>query len=190
VCPTRTSSRSSVLPNPKPGAYGPHVAARRPGGRPPRQPQFRVLVHRQYLEVWNNPAERIGLENAQQFWDHLALTPGEHPRVGTSSVMKGKHNGPKWPGYSKTIHYGISGTGRIDYQYNPGEHRRSPALRQRCRQDPHSRSREPLTSPRQPSVFLPTFCQPTLACRDRKRDAESHESPRQRPVAENFFLQR
>jgi hypothetical protein len=32
--------------------------------------------------------------------------------------MKGKHNGPKWPGYSKTIHYEISGAGRIDYQYN------------------------------------------------------------------------
>ena len=78
-----------------------------------------MLVHRQYLEVWNNPAERIGLENAQQFWDHVALTPGEHPRIGTSSVMKGKHNGPKWPGYSKTIHYEISGAGRIDYQYNP-----------------------------------------------------------------------
>jgi hypothetical protein len=31
--------------------------------------------------------------------------------------MKGKHNGPKWPGYSKTVHYEISGAGRIDYQY-------------------------------------------------------------------------
>ena len=32
-------------------------------------------------------------------------------------MMKGKHNGPKWSGYSKTIHYEISGAGRIDYQY-------------------------------------------------------------------------
>jgi hypothetical protein len=31
--------------------------------------------------------------------------------------MKGKHNGPKWPGFSKTIHYEITGAGRIDYQY-------------------------------------------------------------------------
>ena len=77
-----------------------------------------MLVHRQYLETWNSLAERIGLENAQQFWDHVALTPGEHPRIGTSSVMKGRHNGPKWPGYTKTIHYEISGAGRIDYQYN------------------------------------------------------------------------
>lgn len=31
--------------------------------------------------------------------------------------MKGKHNGPKWAGFSKTIHYEITGAGRIDYQY-------------------------------------------------------------------------
>jgi len=78
-----------------------------------------VLVHRHYLNAWNGLAERVGLGNAQQFWDHVAFTPSEHPRVGTSSVMKGKHNGPKWPGYSKTIHCEISGAGRIDYQYNP-----------------------------------------------------------------------
>lgn len=33
--------------------------------------------------------------------------------------MKGKHNAPKWVGYSRTIHYEISGAGRIDYQFNP-----------------------------------------------------------------------
>jgi hypothetical protein len=79
----------------------------------------RVLVHRQYLGTWSSLAERVGLENAQQFWDHVAFTPGEHPLIGTSSVMKGKHNGQKWPGYSKTIHYEISSAGRIDDQYNP-----------------------------------------------------------------------
>lgn len=31
--------------------------------------------------------------------------------------MKGKHHAAKWPGYSRTIHYEISGAGRIDYQY-------------------------------------------------------------------------
>ena len=115
---TKTLSRSSVLPDPKPGAYRPHVAARRPGGGPGAKPPFRVLVHRQFIDAWNSLAERVGLENAQHFRDHVAFTPGEYPRVGTSSVMKGKHNGPKWPGYSKTIHYEISGAGRIDYQYN------------------------------------------------------------------------
>jgi hypothetical protein len=105
--------------DPAPGAYRPHVAARRPGGPPAVRPLFRVLVHRQYLDVWNGLADRVGLANAQQFWDHVAMTPGRPPRVGTSSVMKGKHAAPKWPGYSKTIHYEITGAGRIDYQFNP-----------------------------------------------------------------------
>lgn len=76
-----------------------------------------MLVHREFLEDWKSLAGRVGLSNAQQFWDHVAHTPGQPPRVGTSTVMKGKHHGPKWPGYSKTIHYEITGAGRIDYQY-------------------------------------------------------------------------
>ena len=105
--------------DPAPGAYRPHSAARRPGGRPALEPAFRVLVHRKYLALWNELADRVGLANAQQFWDHVAMTPGQLPKVGTSSVMKGKHSGPKWPGYSETIHYEITGAGRIDYQFNP-----------------------------------------------------------------------
>ncbi len=104
--------------NPAPGAYRPHVAERRPGGPPAVRPTFRVLVHHKYLAVWSELANRVGLASAQQFWDHVAMTPGQPPRVGMSSVMKGKHNAPKWPGYSKTIHYEITGAGRIDYQYN------------------------------------------------------------------------
>lgn len=77
-------------------------------------------MHRQYLDTWNAISDQVGEANAQQFWDHVAFTPGQHPAVGTSSVMKGKHNKAKWPGYSSTIHYEISGAGRIDYQYNSG----------------------------------------------------------------------
>lgn len=115
-----TMPRSPVRrTNPVPGAYRPHVAARRPGGQPDERPVFRVLVHRQYLGIWNELPDRVGLANAKQFWDHVAMTSGQPPKVGTSSVMKGKHAAPKWPGYSKTIHYEITGAGRIDYQFNP-----------------------------------------------------------------------
>jgi hypothetical protein len=78
-----------------------------------------VLVHRQYLDIWKQLPDRVGLANAQQFWDHVAMTPGQHPDVGSSSVMKGRHAEPKWPGYSRTIHYEITGAGRIDYQFSP-----------------------------------------------------------------------
>lgn len=103
--------------DPKPGSYRPYVSARRPGGRPGARPRFRVLVHRQYLDVWTDLADRVGVENAQQFWDHVSTNPGQPPKVGTSTVLRGKHHGPKWPGYSRTIHYEITGAGRIDYQY-------------------------------------------------------------------------
>ena len=99
-------------------AYKPYVPAIRPGSSPGKKPIYRVLVHRQYKEVWGELVSRVGLGNAQQFWDHVAMTPGKQPKIGSSTVMKGKHNEGKWPGYSKTIHYEISGAGRIDYQYN------------------------------------------------------------------------
>ncbi len=69
--------------DPAPGAYRPHGAAGRPGGRPAVKPVFRVLVHRQFLGLWNELPNRVGLANAQQFWDHVAMTPGQPPKVGT-----------------------------------------------------------------------------------------------------------
>ena len=105
------------MPEPAPGAYRPYVAARSPGGRPAAKPVYRVLVHRQYVDAWNGLVDRVGMVSAQQFWEHVSTTPGRPPEVGSSTVLRGKHHGPKWPGYSRTIHYEISGAGRIDYQY-------------------------------------------------------------------------
>jgi len=116
--------------DPKPGAYRPFVAARSPGGHPGSKPVYRILVHRQYLDVWSSLVEVVGLKSARQFWDHVSTTPGQPPSVGTSTVLRGKHHGPKWPGYSRTIHYEVSGAGRINYQY-------APATIEGKRGDPH-----------------------------------------------------
>jgi hypothetical protein len=113
------SAASPAKKDPKPGAYRPYVSARRPGAGPATKPTYRVLVHREFLDEWNSLVDRVGLNSAQQFWDHVATTPGQQPSVGRSSMMKGKHHGPKWPGYSPTIHYEISGSGRLNYQFNP-----------------------------------------------------------------------
>jgi len=67
------------------------VPARSPGGRPKTAPVYRVLVHHQYLHAWGPPS------------------------VGTSCVLKGKAGEPHKKGYSKTVHYEISGAGRINY---------------------------------------------------------------------------
>jgi hypothetical protein len=78
-----------------------------------------VLVHRQYTEEWKQRVERVGLENAQQFYDHVAHTPDRPPRIGRSSLIRGRLGDPRAPGFSRTAHYEIIGAGRIDYQYNP-----------------------------------------------------------------------
>jgi hypothetical protein len=79
------------------------------------------VVHRQYLQEWNRLVERVGLENAQQFYAHVSRSPGSPPSVGSSSYLRGKAGRPKWIGYSRTIHYEISGAGRIDYQWTNEE---------------------------------------------------------------------
>lgn len=86
------------------------LAARQKGG-----PTFRVLVHHK-LSVWQELAGRVGLANAQQFWDHVARAAASGRKF---QGHKGKHHAPKWPGYPKTIHYEITGAGRINYQFNP-----------------------------------------------------------------------
>jgi hypothetical protein len=104
--------------SPKPGAYRPYVAARAPKGRPVTAPAWRLLVHRQYAEAWESLADRVGLESAQQFYDHITQTPDQHPKVGTTGLLRGNHNKGK-DGWSRRVHYEISGAGRIDYEYHP-----------------------------------------------------------------------
>lgn len=98
--------------------YQPFVPARRPGGRPDEKPRFRVLVHHKFAEAWNGLPGAVGLESAQQFYEHVSQTPGEIPQVNSSTILKGKAGKPKMPGFSRTVHYEISGAGRVDYQWN------------------------------------------------------------------------
>lgn len=121
--------------NPASGAYRPHVAARRPGRRPAAKPAFRVLVHCKYLAVRNELADR-GLANAQQLWDHVAMTPGQPPKVGTSSVMKGKHNAPNRPGYSRMSsmsHFAITCSAGASIARSRSAGGPNPSPRRSCR---------------------------------------------------------
>jgi hypothetical protein len=62
--------------------------------------------------------ERVGLTAARQFYDHVAQTPGQPAPVNRTGVLRGRAGEPMAPGFSRTIHYEISGAGRIDYQYH------------------------------------------------------------------------
>ena len=101
-----------------PSSFPPYRPTRRPGGRPATRPRYRVLVHRRFSDLWQALPDRVGVESAQQFYDHVAMNPGQLPDVGTASILKGSLGRPIADGFSRTVHYEISGAGRIDYQFH------------------------------------------------------------------------
>jgi hypothetical protein len=60
---------------------------------------------------------RVGVESAQQFWDHIAFAPDRPPEINSATVLRGKAGQPEEEGFSNTIHFEISSMARIDYQY-------------------------------------------------------------------------
>ncbi len=75
-------------------------------------------MHRKFASLWDELVARVGVRSAQQFWDHVAQTPGQPPVVNSACKLRGKAAKPKEPGFSPTYHYEISSAGRINYQYN------------------------------------------------------------------------
>lgn len=98
-------------------AYDPYLTTERPGGKPGRRPRFRVLIHKRLLPKWEELVKRVGVQGAQQFWDHVSFRPDQPPRLGTCTPLKGKHNAGR-DGWSRRYHYEISGAGRIDYEFH------------------------------------------------------------------------
>lgn len=102
----------------EPGAYQPYEPAQRPGTSPDEKPAYRVLVHRKMADRWDELADRVGVETAQRFYDHVSQNPGQKPTVGSTCILRGKAGKPSEEGFSRTYHYEISGAGRIDYQFH------------------------------------------------------------------------
>lgn len=101
-----------------PSDYQPFQPARRPGSRPDKKPIYRVLVHRKYRNHWDELVARVGLQQAQQFWDHVVSTPGATSAIASITILRGKAGASRGAGWSRTHHYEVSGAGRIDYQYH------------------------------------------------------------------------
>jgi hypothetical protein len=76
-----------------------------------------VLVHRRFKRHYDGLVERVGLQQAQQFWDHVANRPGQPDPIASTTFLRGKAGQPQGPGWSRTIHYEVSSSARIDYQY-------------------------------------------------------------------------
>jgi hypothetical protein len=77
-----------------------------------------VLVHRRFLPLWEQLPDRVGPQAAQQFYDHVAASPGQVPAVGATTILRGSLGRPIAEGFSRTVHYEISSAGRIDFQYH------------------------------------------------------------------------
>jgi len=99
-------------------AYDPLQPAKRPDTRPSTAPRYRVLVHKSFKRHYEELISRVGLQQAQQFWDHLATTPGEQSAVANVTILKGKAGRPQGDGWSRTHHYELTSKARADYQYN------------------------------------------------------------------------
>ena len=101
-------------------AYQPFVPARRPGGKPGEAPEYRVLVHRKFLDKWAQLADRVGTAGAQELWDHLAWSPGTGAPTASTCILRGKAGLPQGPGWSRTVHYEVSSMARVNSQYHDG----------------------------------------------------------------------
>jgi hypothetical protein len=99
-------------------AYSPYRPARRPGNRPVESPRYRVLVHKSYIGLYDQLARRVGIQQAQQFWDHLCTRPGSPCEVASITILRGKTGKLKAPGWSRTYHFEISSMARANYQFN------------------------------------------------------------------------
>lgn len=99
-------------------AYRPLQPARRPGGKPSDPPGYRVLVHRQFRNQYSELVDRVGIQQAQELWDHLAHGPAKLPATAGTCFLRGRAGRPKGPGWSRTIHYEVTSKARVDYQYH------------------------------------------------------------------------
>lgn len=99
-------------------AYRPHGPAARPGGRPDDKPVYRVLVHRKFQSHWDEVVTRVGLQQAQEFWDHLATSPGTIPPTASTTILRGRAGNPQGDGWSRTYHYELSSKARANYQFH------------------------------------------------------------------------
>lgn len=77
-----------------------------------------MLVHKRFAQHYRQLVDRVGLQQAQQFWDHASRTPGSPSPVASTCYLRGSAGRPKGPGWSRTIHYELTSSARIDYQFH------------------------------------------------------------------------
>jgi hypothetical protein len=77
-----------------------------------------VLIHKRYKRHYDQLVEKVGLQQAQQFWDHLASAPGEPSPIASISILRGKAGRSAGGDWSRVHHYELTSKARADYRYN------------------------------------------------------------------------
>ena len=98
-------------------AYSPNRPAKRPGGKPGIAPKYRVLLHRSFARRYAELARRVGLQQAQQFWDHISQNPGQPSGTASITILKGSV-GKASGGWSRVYHYELSSMARVNYRFH------------------------------------------------------------------------
>lgn len=83
-------------------------------------------MHKRFKNHHTDLVRRVGLQQAQQLWDHLAAMPGTTSGVASTTILRGRAGRPQGPGWSRTVHYEVTGAARVDYQYHDA-YRTSPS---------------------------------------------------------------
>lgn len=68
---------------------------------------------------------QVGMQQAQELWDHLANHANQMPATANTCFLRGKAGRPQGDGWSRTIHYEVTSKVRVDYQYHE-EYRTRP----------------------------------------------------------------
>jgi hypothetical protein len=75
-----------------------------------------VLVLKAFRRKYDELVDRVGLQQAQQFWDHLAACPGQPSPVASITVLRGRA-GRAVNGWSRRYHYELTSMARADYRF-------------------------------------------------------------------------
>ncbi|MDH2425395.1 hypothetical protein [Sphaerisporangium sp. TRM90804] len=77
-------------------------------------------MHRRFAQHYEQLVHRVGLQQAEQFWDHVSQEPGKPSALASITILKGSAGKPRGSGWSRTHHYELTSMARVDYQYHDG----------------------------------------------------------------------
>ncbi|WP_146083595.1 MULTISPECIES: hypothetical protein [unclassified Rathayibacter] len=83
------------------------------------RPAYRILIHDQFANYWEQLVSRVGSDIARGIWGHITVSPTAL-NSDSITVLRGKAGDPISAGWSKTHLYEVPNKVAITFQYNKG----------------------------------------------------------------------